>query len=85
MSSHDALSANEPDLAKLQASVRDFLRADRAEFGWEPAVDSPRTASSLAVAPRAEVSSWAATSKVMRSRRRAAGPRYRKSGFNENS
>ena len=40
MSSFDALSANEPDLAKLRASVRDFLRADRAEFGWEPAVDS---------------------------------------------
>ena len=40
MSSFDALSANEPELAKLRASVRDFLRADRAEFGWEPAVDS---------------------------------------------
>jgi alkylation response protein AidB-like acyl-CoA dehydrogenase len=40
VSSFDALSANEPDLAKLRASVRDFLRADRAEFGWEPAVDS---------------------------------------------
>jgi alkylation response protein AidB-like acyl-CoA dehydrogenase len=34
------LSANEPELAKLRGSVRDFLRADRAEFGWEPAVDS---------------------------------------------
>ena len=40
MSSFDALSANEPELAKLRGSVRDFLRADRAEFGWEPAVDS---------------------------------------------
>jgi alkylation response protein AidB-like acyl-CoA dehydrogenase len=40
VSSFDALSANEPELAKLRASVRDFLRADRAEFGWEPAVDS---------------------------------------------
>ena len=40
MSSFDALSANEPELAKLRSSVRDFLRADRAEFGWEPAVDS---------------------------------------------
>ena len=40
MSSFEALSANEPELAKLRASVRDFLRADRAEFGWEPAVDS---------------------------------------------
>jgi acyl-CoA dehydrogenase len=27
-------------LAKLRASVRDFLQADRAEFGWKPAVDS---------------------------------------------
>jgi alkylation response protein AidB-like acyl-CoA dehydrogenase len=34
------LSANEPELAKLRASVRDFLRADRDEFGWKPAVDS---------------------------------------------
>jgi alkylation response protein AidB-like acyl-CoA dehydrogenase len=40
VSSFHALSANEPELAKLRASVRDFLRADRAEFGWEPAVDS---------------------------------------------
>jgi len=40
VSSFEALSANEPELAKLRASVRDFLRADRAEFGWEPAVDS---------------------------------------------
>jgi alkylation response protein AidB-like acyl-CoA dehydrogenase len=40
VSSFDALSANEPELAKLRASVRDFLRADRAEFGWKPAVDS---------------------------------------------
>jgi alkylation response protein AidB-like acyl-CoA dehydrogenase len=40
VSSFDALSANEPELAKLRGSVRDFLRADRAEFGWEPAVDS---------------------------------------------
>ncbi len=40
MSSFDALSANEPELAKLRATVRDFLRADRAEFGWKPAVDS---------------------------------------------
>lgn len=40
MSSFDALSANEPDLLKLRAAVRDFLGADQAEFGWEPAVDS---------------------------------------------
>ena len=40
MSEFEALCANEGELAKLRASVRDFLRADRAEFGWEPAVDS---------------------------------------------
>jgi alkylation response protein AidB-like acyl-CoA dehydrogenase len=40
VSSFDALSANEPELAKLRASVREFLQADRAEFGWKPAVDS---------------------------------------------
>ncbi|MDT5137088.1 MAG: hypothetical protein QOD58_1350 [Mycobacterium sp.] len=40
MSSFDPLSANEPDLLKLRAAVRDFLGADQAEFGWEPAVDS---------------------------------------------
>jgi alkylation response protein AidB-like acyl-CoA dehydrogenase len=40
MSSYDALCANEPELAKLRTSVREFLRADRAEFGWQPAVDS---------------------------------------------
>lgn len=38
--SFDALRANEPELAKLRASVREFLAADRAEFGWQPAVDS---------------------------------------------
>jgi alkylation response protein AidB-like acyl-CoA dehydrogenase len=40
VSSFDALCANEPDLAKLRTSIREFLRADRAEFGWQPAVDS---------------------------------------------
>jgi alkylation response protein AidB-like acyl-CoA dehydrogenase len=40
MTSFEALCANEPQLAKLRASIRDFLRADRAEFGWQPAVDS---------------------------------------------
>jgi acyl-CoA dehydrogenase len=40
VTSFDALSANEPELMKLRASVRDFLQADRAEFGWKPAVDS---------------------------------------------
>jgi len=28
------------ELTKLRSAVRDFLRADRAEFGWQPAVDS---------------------------------------------
>jgi acyl-CoA dehydrogenase len=40
VTSFDALSANEPELVKLRASVRDFLQADRAEFGWKSAVDS---------------------------------------------
>lgn len=40
MSQYDALRANEPELAKLRASVRQFLRADCAEYGWVPAVDS---------------------------------------------
>jgi alkylation response protein AidB-like acyl-CoA dehydrogenase len=35
-----ALCANEPELAALRASVREFLTADRVEFGWEPAVDA---------------------------------------------
>src|SRR5262249_25490724 len=40
MSSFDALCANEPELTKLRASVCEFLAADRAEFGWQPQVDS---------------------------------------------
>jgi alkylation response protein AidB-like acyl-CoA dehydrogenase len=40
MTSFDVLCANESELAKLRDAVRDFLRADRDEFGWEPAVDS---------------------------------------------
>lgn len=40
MSSFAALTANEPELSKLRASVREFLQADRTEFGWRPAVDS---------------------------------------------
>ena len=40
MSSFETLSAREPELAKLRYAVRDFLRSDRAEFGWQPAVDS---------------------------------------------
>ena len=40
MSSFDELSAREPELVKLRHGVRDFLRSDRAEFGWQPGVDS---------------------------------------------
>ncbi|BBZ15581.1 acyl-CoA dehydrogenase family protein [Mycobacterium branderi] len=40
MSSFDLLCANEPELAKLRASIREFLAADQREFGWAPAVDS---------------------------------------------
>ncbi|MCW1960158.1 MAG: acyl-CoA dehydrogenase family protein, partial [Mycobacterium sp.] len=32
--------ANEPELATLRGSLREFLVADRAEFGWEPRVDA---------------------------------------------
>ncbi|MCX6488102.1 MAG: acyl-CoA dehydrogenase family protein [Mycobacterium sp.] len=35
-----ALCANEPELAKLRGGLRDFLAADRTEFGWQPAVDA---------------------------------------------
>ena len=35
-----ALCANEPELADLRASVRDFLVVDRVEFGWAPSVDA---------------------------------------------
>jgi acyl-CoA dehydrogenase len=40
MSDFEALCANEPELSKLRASIREFLAADRREFGWQPAVDS---------------------------------------------
>jgi acyl-CoA dehydrogenase len=40
VSSFDALSAREPELVKLRFAVRDFLRSDRAEFGWVPTVDA---------------------------------------------
>jgi alkylation response protein AidB-like acyl-CoA dehydrogenase len=36
----DALCANDSELAKLRSSIREFLAADRQEFGWQPAVDS---------------------------------------------
>lgn len=39
MNATDA-AVRESDLAKLRSVVRDFLAADRAEFGWQPAVDS---------------------------------------------
>jgi alkylation response protein AidB-like acyl-CoA dehydrogenase len=40
MNSFDVLCANEPELAKLRSAIRDFIHCDRAEFGWQPAVDS---------------------------------------------
>jgi acyl-CoA dehydrogenase len=40
MSSLETLTAREPELIKLRFAVRDFLRSDRAEFGWQPTVDS---------------------------------------------
>ncbi|MGA8126294.1 MAG: acyl-CoA dehydrogenase family protein, partial [Mycobacterium sp.] len=40
VSSFDALSTREPELVKLRFAVRDFLRSDRAEFRWQPGVDS---------------------------------------------
>ncbi len=39
MSEFEALCADDGELAGLRTSIRDFLTADRAEFGWEPAVD----------------------------------------------
>lgn len=36
----EALNVNEPELTKLRSAVREFLIADRAEFGWQPAVDA---------------------------------------------
>ncbi len=35
-----ALCADEPELATLRDSLREFLAADRAEHGWQPAVDA---------------------------------------------
>ena len=40
VSEFEALCANDGELAELRASIRDFLTADRAAYGWEPAVDS---------------------------------------------
>jgi alkylation response protein AidB-like acyl-CoA dehydrogenase len=39
VSEFDALCANDGDLADLRTKIRDFLTADRATYGWEPAVD----------------------------------------------
>ena len=35
-----AVCVNEPELAALRARLREFLAADRAEFGWRPSVDA---------------------------------------------
>ena len=35
-----ALCVNESELAALRARLRDFLAADRDEFGWRPSVDA---------------------------------------------
>jgi alkylation response protein AidB-like acyl-CoA dehydrogenase len=40
VSEFEALCADGGELARLRASIRDFLTADRAAHGWEPAVDS---------------------------------------------
>jgi acyl-CoA dehydrogenase len=34
------LCVNEPELATLRGALREFLVADRAEFGWQPRVDA---------------------------------------------
>jgi alkylation response protein AidB-like acyl-CoA dehydrogenase len=40
VSEFEALCANDGELGELRASIRDFVTADRAAYGWEPAVDS---------------------------------------------
>jgi hypothetical protein len=35
----DALRANDAELAQLRSAIRSFLVADRAQYGWQPAVD----------------------------------------------
>jgi alkylation response protein AidB-like acyl-CoA dehydrogenase len=40
VSDFEALCANEPELNKLRTSIREFVAADRTQFGWQPAVDS---------------------------------------------
>ncbi len=39
MGEFEALCANDDDLATLRTSIREFLAADRAAYGWQPAVD----------------------------------------------
>lgn len=39
MNDFDELCANDADLARLRTAVRAFLAADRACYGWTPAVD----------------------------------------------
>jgi acyl-CoA dehydrogenase len=39
VSEFDALCANDAELAQLRTSIREFLAADRTEFGWQPAID----------------------------------------------
>jgi len=39
VSEFDALCANDAELAELRSAIRDFLAADRKQFGWQPAVD----------------------------------------------
>ncbi len=36
----ESMCANEPELAELRSALREFLVADRAEFGWEPRIDA---------------------------------------------
>ena len=40
MGEYEERCATDGELATLRTSIRDFLLADRAEFGWQPAVDS---------------------------------------------
>ena len=39
MSEFEALCADDGELAELRTAIRDFLTADRAAYGWQPAVD----------------------------------------------
>lgn len=39
MGDFEALCADDGDLATLRTSIREFVAADRAQYGWQPAVD----------------------------------------------